>query len=276
MRAAGFHVEDYDPFSNPARPVGRFDLVTCFEVIEHSTAPAETVADMDSFLAEGGAILFSQPLQPANIEEIRASWWYIGPRNGHVSIYTADALATLAARCGLAFHLGQGISAFAHPTPSPASRHLLADVGLPYAFLRLEAPGNQAGLGATSDGCWHALEQTDPWRCRWTAVPRLAWSGLLPKARPANVRVVVPFVHQVVPDFAAGCGLEIGGRPVPVAVGQARLTADFVVTADTPDTITLITPELGVPQLLRGSADSRPLGLAIPVYPWTGAAAGRL
>ena len=41
------------------------------------------LADMASFLAPGGAIVFSQPLQPADIETIRGAWWYVAPRNGH-------------------------------------------------------------------------------------------------------------------------------------------------------------------------------------------------
>ena len=98
MAAHGFaNITNYDPFSSPARPDGKFSLITCFEVIEHTVSPAVCINDMAAFLAPGGCIVFSQPLQPADIEVLRGSWWYIGPRNGHASIFTADALARLAA-----------------------------------------------------------------------------------------------------------------------------------------------------------------------------------
>src|SRR6516162_1332595 len=40
MAEHGFtNITNYDPFSSPARPEGRFSLITCFEVIEHTTSP---------------------------------------------------------------------------------------------------------------------------------------------------------------------------------------------------------------------------------------------
>lgn len=268
MQALGLLVESYDPFSHPKRPEGHFDLITCFEVIEHSPVPVETIAEMASFLAEGGAILFSQPLQPANIEEVRGSWWYIAPRNGHVSIYTADALAVLAAGCGLTFYRGDGISAFAGPSPGPAALHLLAGVGPAHAFLRLAAPGEAAGLGGTPDGAWHELERAGSRSCRWTARKRVTWHGLLPSVSPLTVRVVVPFLNQVVEGFAGRCVLELGAQMVPLRQETGRLVAELNVPGHVAGEVTLLTPEPGIPRDLRDSPDTRSLGLALPVYPW--------
>ncbi len=45
MAAHGFaNITNYDPFSSPARPAGKFSLITCFEVIEHTVSPARLPA----------------------------------------------------------------------------------------------------------------------------------------------------------------------------------------------------------------------------------------
>lgn len=102
LQARGFTAETYDPFaSQRQRPEERFDLVTCFEVLEHTPTPAATVAQLNQMLAPQGAILFSTLVQPQNIDSLGMSWWYIAPRNGHVSLYSTHALAHLFAAHGL-------------------------------------------------------------------------------------------------------------------------------------------------------------------------------
>jgi SAM-dependent methyltransferase len=98
LRDAGFpEVETYDPFvpRYSARPSGRFDCVVSFEVVEHSTDPQGTFADMGEFLDEPGLILFTTLLQPPDIDRLGLSWWYAGPRNGHVSLFSRDSLISL-------------------------------------------------------------------------------------------------------------------------------------------------------------------------------------
>jgi len=98
LRTAGFpEVESYDPFVplHASRPAGRFDCVVCFEVVEHSTDPEGTFTDMMDFLAEPGLILFSTVLQPEDIDRQGLNWWYAGPRNGHVSLYSRESLQAL-------------------------------------------------------------------------------------------------------------------------------------------------------------------------------------
>jgi len=95
LRAAGFSQADtYDPYvpRYSTRPSHRYDCVVSFEVVEHSTDPTRTFADMNDFLMDPGLILFSTLLQPANIEQQGLSWWYAGPRNGHVSLYSRASL----------------------------------------------------------------------------------------------------------------------------------------------------------------------------------------
>jgi 2-polyprenyl-6-hydroxyphenyl methylase/3-demethylubiquinone-9 3-methyltransferase len=96
LRTAGFgDVVAYDPYVPrfSQRPLRKFDLVVSFEVVEHSNQPRETFADMDSFLEPGGAMFFSTLLQPPDIARLGMNWWYVAPRNGHVSLFTQAALA---------------------------------------------------------------------------------------------------------------------------------------------------------------------------------------
>ncbi|MDB4931780.1 MAG: hypothetical protein JWM10_4264, partial [Myxococcaceae bacterium] len=98
-------VRSYDPFSAglAAPPAGRFELVFAAEVVEHVVDPLATFAAMRELLAPGGLMLFSTMVQPADIAEVRAAWWYVSPRNGHVSIYTHRALALACAAAGLRY-----------------------------------------------------------------------------------------------------------------------------------------------------------------------------
>ena len=102
LREQGFRAETYDPFSEfNELPAGRFDLVTCFEVMEHVPWPRETVATMAGFLKDEGAILFSTLVQPKDFARVGLGWWYAAPRNGHISLYTTAALARLFGEVGM-------------------------------------------------------------------------------------------------------------------------------------------------------------------------------
>jgi 2-polyprenyl-6-hydroxyphenyl methylase/3-demethylubiquinone-9 3-methyltransferase len=96
LRAAGFpRAESFDPFvqRHSTLPAGRFDCIVCFEVLEHSTDPASVFANLSDLLIDPGIILFSTLLQPRDIDHQGLNWWYAGPRNGHVSLYTRASLA---------------------------------------------------------------------------------------------------------------------------------------------------------------------------------------
>jgi 2-polyprenyl-6-hydroxyphenyl methylase/3-demethylubiquinone-9 3-methyltransferase len=96
LRAQGFDAGTYDPFSELDRaPEGLYDLITCFEVMEHVTWPRETAGTMAGLLSEGGAILFSTLVQPEDFALAGLGWWYAAPRNGHISLYSTAALALL-------------------------------------------------------------------------------------------------------------------------------------------------------------------------------------
>jgi 2-polyprenyl-6-hydroxyphenyl methylase/3-demethylubiquinone-9 3-methyltransferase len=107
LTASGFpHVETYDPFvpRHSTRPADRFDCIVCFEVAEHSTDPRALFADLSQLLADPGLIVFSTLVQPADIDQQGLNWWYAGPRNGHVSLFSIPSIERIVHPMG--FFLG--------------------------------------------------------------------------------------------------------------------------------------------------------------------------
>jgi 2-polyprenyl-6-hydroxyphenyl methylase/3-demethylubiquinone-9 3-methyltransferase len=103
LESAGLlSVTTYDPFVArfSAKPRGRFDCVLCFEVIEHSPEPDRIFSELNDFLSESGLIILSTLLQPADLDQHGLNWWYAGPRNGHVSLYSRTSLEYMAGRFG--------------------------------------------------------------------------------------------------------------------------------------------------------------------------------
>jgi len=95
LREAGFpRAVTYDPivaeFSH--RPAGKFDLVTSFETFEHLPDPLAAFRSIVDFAADPGLIFFTTVLQPADFDQQRLNWWYVGPRNGHISLFSRQAL----------------------------------------------------------------------------------------------------------------------------------------------------------------------------------------
>jgi 2-polyprenyl-6-hydroxyphenyl methylase/3-demethylubiquinone-9 3-methyltransferase len=103
LRQAGFtNVTTYDPFVPrfATRPSTPADEIICFEVVEHTPDPLAIFRDMASLLADHGSILLSTLMQPDDIEKQRLNWWYVGPRNGHISLHSYRSLTIAAQRCG--------------------------------------------------------------------------------------------------------------------------------------------------------------------------------
>jgi len=91
----------YDPFvPDFATPGGKFDLITCFETLEHMPDPVAGIGAIMAHLDELGLVLFSMMLQPADFDRLGMNWWYVGPRNGHISLLSRSALAKAWGRHG--------------------------------------------------------------------------------------------------------------------------------------------------------------------------------
>ena len=95
---AGFDSTAYDPFVHLEAPAGLFNLITCFEVLEHAPDPQRLMRHLASYLAPEGVIIASTCLNDG--QDIRR-WWYAAPRNGHICLYSNAALGQLAVQHGL-------------------------------------------------------------------------------------------------------------------------------------------------------------------------------
>ncbi len=96
LRANGFkEAVTYDPMvpEHAHPPAGKFDLVTCFETLEHLPDPIAGIGKIAEFVADPGAVFYTTLTQSGDFPQKGVAWWYVGPRNGHVSIFTRQALA---------------------------------------------------------------------------------------------------------------------------------------------------------------------------------------
>ncbi|HSU66432.1 MAG TPA: methyltransferase domain-containing protein, partial [Tepidisphaeraceae bacterium] len=80
---------------------------------------------------DDGLILFTTAFQPPDIEQLGTSWWYIGPRNGHVSLHTPQSILSIVRTLG--FRLASSPDGLVHllfRSIPPFARHLnLAEAG---------------------------------------------------------------------------------------------------------------------------------------------------
>lgn len=99
---AGWDSQSYDPFVDvdldPAT-LGTFDLVTAFEVFEHVPDVGALARRLSTLLGPEGVLLFTTYVSDDYLAEgSKIDWWYAAPRNGHISLFTRDALARVARR----------------------------------------------------------------------------------------------------------------------------------------------------------------------------------
>jgi SAM-dependent methyltransferase len=129
LRQAGWNSRSYDPLADRGVTVsalGRFDLITAYEVFEHVPDVQALMSSLGELLAPNGLVLFSTLLSDGHIQSgRRINWWYASPRNGHISLFSRNSLATLARAHGLHFHsFSTGFHALFTEVPAWAG-HLL-------------------------------------------------------------------------------------------------------------------------------------------------------
>ncbi len=93
------YVQTYDTYhQNNTLPTRKFDLITLFEVIEHIYEQHALIQTLTDLLSDSGVILFSTLLHPTPLPP---RWWYIQPRNGHISLHSEKSIAELFSKFGL-------------------------------------------------------------------------------------------------------------------------------------------------------------------------------
>lgn len=250
-------VSNYDPFSSPERPQGRFDIIILMEVMEHSPQPVKTLADVQSLLADDGIVLIGQYLQPADIYRIKGSWWYLAPRNGHVSTYSEKTFIQLAEMAGLRYHRGGALYCFAQGQPDAALQGALTHFQ-PGTNLRLLADRHLLS------GAFHGVEQNQFGKYRWSAGSEYRWEV---EPDPYRFRLAeLPYCMFMSETYASACEVRIGDAPVEMEVveGLNHGALRFEVPAS-PHTleVKVTMPQPITPRQAFGGDDDRPLGLAI-------------
>lgn len=97
--------DSWDPMvqSGSFQQKQHYDLVSSFEVFEHTPTPVHTAQEALSGLAEHGVLLFSTLTIDA-LAYRNIGFWYIAPRNGHITIHTRRSLQLLFGQLGWRVH----------------------------------------------------------------------------------------------------------------------------------------------------------------------------
>lgn len=126
LRESNWNSASYDPFINrdtSPEQLGKFDLITVFEVFEHVPDVQGLMSDLRSLLSSEGLVIFSTLLSDGNIRpNERLNWWYAAPRNGHISLFSRKSLTILAHESGFDFgSFSDGVHVFFRDVPKWAS-----------------------------------------------------------------------------------------------------------------------------------------------------------
>lgn len=104
LKNSNWNSISYDPFENrdvQIEQLGKFDLITAFEVFEHVPDVYQLMSNLHTLLAPDGIVFFSTLVSDGNISiEKRLDWWYAAPRNGHISLFSNYSLALLGKKFG--------------------------------------------------------------------------------------------------------------------------------------------------------------------------------
>lgn len=95
----GWNSSSYDPFF-PGQGIGQtseqYDLVTAIEVFEHVPHPHQLIQRLLEKMKDDGVLFFSTLLSDQALQQgILLQWWYLAPRNGHVSLFSYQSLSIL-------------------------------------------------------------------------------------------------------------------------------------------------------------------------------------
>lgn len=101
LRQKGISAESWDPMEENQGHFSEasFDIVTSFEVFEHTPDPHASTAEALRFLKPEGVFLFSTLTEESGPPRT-TDHWYIAPRNGHITIYTKESLRQLFSQHG--------------------------------------------------------------------------------------------------------------------------------------------------------------------------------
>ena len=84
--------------------LGKFNLITVFEVFEHVPDINVLMKNLTQLMSDDCLVLFSTLVSDGNLKlNNRINWWYASPRNGHISLFSKQALTLLGSKYTLKF-----------------------------------------------------------------------------------------------------------------------------------------------------------------------------
>ena len=134
LRDSGWNSRSYDPYfdrSTPVANLGKFDLITAYEVFEHVPDVNTLGSDLVTLLNPEGVVIFSTVLSDGFITAgMPLTWWYAAPRNGHISLFSRKSLELLATEFGFNFgSYAPGLHAFWRKLPPWAASSMPPPTG---------------------------------------------------------------------------------------------------------------------------------------------------
>lgn len=99
----GFRVTSYDPFMGDASVIKedkKFDFIISIEVFEHCHDLENVLRLLDRHSKKDCIVFFSTMLHENVPDSRQLESWYIAPRNGHISIFTFEAVWVFFRRIG--------------------------------------------------------------------------------------------------------------------------------------------------------------------------------
>lgn len=96
----GYNVTSWDPMWRVSgapvpKPNKKFDLISCFEVMEHVPKPITTILEIRSLLNYGGKLVFSTLHNDIIRPNEKDSYWYLSPRNGHICMHSLKSIGIM-------------------------------------------------------------------------------------------------------------------------------------------------------------------------------------
>lgn len=258
MRSKGIAFQVYDPFSQPVRPDRKFDVVTAFEVIEHSPTPVATFDEMLSFMNDDGCIVISQSMQPDKFKEIRAQWWYVAPRNGHIGFYSDTTIQRYCDARGLTYGRNDSYLLLYRTDASSHVQEIKKNLNIANYRTVIYAPRQSFN----TNGEWHEVEVIDGRQYRWSSSFKICLGQY--RFKPGMNTIDIPVAAVVNDDILKKCVVDVGIKRYLGNYKDGKLCFTFMNDDHFWINVWLTTGKPVVPAELGLNSDTRSLGFAVP------------
>lgn len=108
LKENGWNSQSYDPMVDREKDVaelGTFNFITAIEVFEHVPDINDLADRLARLCASDGMIMFGTFCSDGHIKRgENLSWWYVAPRNGHISIFSSNSLGQMLDKRGFSFY----------------------------------------------------------------------------------------------------------------------------------------------------------------------------